>query len=104
MSKLNLVTGGSGYFGPVLVQRLVDQGQRVRIFDINEAEDRPAGVEMVRGDIRDAQAILRACEGVDVVHHNVAQVPLAKDADLFWTVNEGGTKNLLEAARDRRVA
>ena len=104
MPQLHLVTGGSGYFGTVLVQRLVDRGHRVRIFDINNADDMPPGVEMVRGDIRDGDAILRACEGVAVVHHNVAQVPLAKDVNLFWSVNEGGTKNLLEAALAQRVA
>ncbi len=96
---LQLVTGGSGYFGTVLVQRLVERGHRVRIFDINDADEKPAGVEMSRGDIRDADAIRRACEGVAVVHHNVAMVPLAKDKHAFWSVNEGGTKNLLEAAR-----
>src|SRR5262245_20566001 len=104
MSKLQLVTGGSGYFGTVLVQKLVDQGYRVRIFDKNDADEKPAGVEMFRGDIRDLDAITRACEGVDIVHHNVAQVPLAKDKELFWTVNEGGTKNLLDAATKQRVA
>src|SRR6185295_4815943 len=44
-------------------------------------------------------AVGRACEGIDVAYHNVAQVPLAKDRDLFWAVNHGGTENLLVAAR-----
>ncbi|HUJ61419.1 MAG TPA: NAD-dependent epimerase/dehydratase family protein [Kofleriaceae bacterium] len=104
MTKLHLVTGGAGYFGTVLVQRLHDQGHGVRIFDIHDADERPAGVEMFRGDIRDPEAVARACEGVAVVHHNVAMVPLAKDAGAFWSVNEGGTKNLLEAALRERVA
>ena len=59
---------------------------------------------MVRADIRDAAAVKRACEGVSIVHHNVALVPLAKDADAFWSVNEGGTRNLLEAAQQQGVA
>jgi nucleoside-diphosphate-sugar epimerase len=104
MSKLHLVTGGAGYFGTVLVQRLVDRGDGVRIFDINDADERPAGVEMVRGDIRDADAVARACAGVAVVHHNVALVPLAKDKQAFWSVNEGGTKNMLDAAVAAGVA
>jgi nucleoside-diphosphate-sugar epimerase len=98
MTKLHLVTGGAGYFGTVLVERLAAAGHRVRIFDINDADERPAGVETVRGDIRDADAVRRACQGVAVVHHNVAMVPLAKDKAAFWSVNEGGTKNLLDAA------
>ncbi len=103
MSKLHLVTGGAGYFGTVLVERLVECGHRVRIFDINDADERPLGVEMVRADIRDADAVRRACEGISVVHHNVAMVPLAKDKHAFWSVNEGGTKNVLEGATVARV-
>ncbi|HEY5170481.1 MAG TPA: NAD-dependent epimerase/dehydratase family protein, partial [Acidimicrobiia bacterium] len=45
-----------------------------------------------------------ACDGVDVVFHNVAQVPLAKDRALFDEVNVGGTANVLVAARDARVS
>ncbi|HEV7558793.1 MAG TPA: NAD-dependent epimerase/dehydratase family protein [Kofleriaceae bacterium] len=101
---MNLVTGGAGYFGTVLVDKLVAAGEAVRIFDINEAIDRPAGVDMVVGDIRDAAAVRRACEGVSVVHHNVAMVPLAKDKAAFWSVNRDGTKNLLEAALAARVS
>ena len=104
MSKLHLVTGGSGYFGTLLVRRLAELGERVRIFDLNDADEKPAGVEMMRGDIRDYQAVQRACEGVAVVHHNVAMVPLAKDKAAFWSVNERGTRNLLEAARAGGVA
>ncbi len=103
MSGLTLVTGGAGYFGSLLVERLVQAGERVRVFDINEASEAPAGVERVRGDIRDASSVARACEGVDVVHHNVAMAPLAKDARAFTSVNEGGTRNLLVSALRARV-
>ena len=94
-----LITGGSGYFGCLLRDRLVERGDVVRVFDLVDVEDRPASVEFVGGDIRDQAAIARACAGVDVVYHNVAQVPLAKDRELFWAVNCGGTENLLVAAR-----
>jgi nucleoside-diphosphate-sugar epimerase len=69
------------------------------VFDLNDAEDRPASVEFVAGDIRDAAAIADACKGVDILYHNVAQVPLARDRHLFHTVNVDGTRNMLEAAR-----
>ena len=98
MAGLTLVTGGAGYFGTLLVARLVQAGERVRIFDLNDAEDAPASVERIRGDIRDAAAVARACEGGDVIHHNVAMVPLAKDKAAFWSVNRDGARNLLEAA------
>lgn len=98
MSDTHLVTGGSGYFGSLLVQRLHEAGHAVRVFDLNDSSDRPADVEFVQGDIRDRDTVERACDGVAVVHHNVAQVPLAKDRDAFRSVNYDGTVNLLEAA------
>jgi len=98
-----LVTGGSGYFGSVLVDDAVTRGDRVRVLDRNPPEPRE-GVEFVAGDIRDRPAVRAACENIDVVFHNVAQVPLAKDRALFRSVNVVGTANLLVAARDAKVA
>lgn len=101
--QLALVTGGSGYFGGVVVRQLHERGYRVRVLDLNDVDDRPDGVEFVRGDIRELAVVSAACEGVDVVHHNVAQVPLAKDRALFDSVNIGGARTLFEACRIRRV-
>jgi nucleoside-diphosphate-sugar epimerase len=94
----SLVTGGSGYFGSLLVQRLVAGGDSVRVLDISDATDRPAGVVFVHGDIRDESVVAEAVAGCDVVYHNVAQVPLAKDPALLRTVNVDGTRILLDAA------
>jgi nucleoside-diphosphate-sugar epimerase len=102
MARTLLITGGSGYFGTVLAERAHARGDRVRTFDLNPpAEGAP--VEHVTGDVRDRAAVRQAVDGVDVVLHNVAQVPLAKDRDLFHSVNVGGTANLLVAARDAGV-
>jgi len=98
MTTTSLVTGGSGYFGSLLVGHLVAAGHAVRVLDLHDADDRPAGVEIVVGDIRDRSTVARAVDGVDVVFHNVAQVPLAKDPVLLRTVNVDGTKLLLDAA------
>src|ERR1700743_1374425 len=98
MSEIHLVTGGAGYFGTLLVERLRSAGLRARIFDINDADERASDVEMFRGDIRDPEAVRKAVAGVAVVHHTVAMVPLAKDKGAFWSVNRDGTRNLLEAA------
>lgn len=98
-----LVTGGSGYFGSLLVHHLAATGDGVRSFDIALPEGHPPDVELVQADVRDRRAIRDACDGVEVVFHNVAQVPLARDARLFETVNVGGTANLLVAARDAGV-
>src|SRR6476661_4929150 len=98
MSRV-LITGGSGYFGSLLLRKALQAGHTCRVFDLADASDRPPEVEFVQGDIRDPAAILRACQDVAVVHHNIAQVPLARDRKLFESVNVQGTKNLLDAAR-----
>src|SRR5262245_1708704 len=95
-----LVTGGSGYFGTVLASRAVEQGHEVRVFDLNPPDAAGPPVDFVAGDIRDRDAVRKACREVDVVFHNVAQVPLAKDRALFESVNVVGTANLLVGARD----
>jgi len=93
-----LVTGGSGYFGSTLRRHLRERGVAVRNFDLVPCDDLGPNESYMRGDIRDADAVRRACDGVDVVHHNVAQVPLAKNRQLFESVNVTGTENLLAAA------
>jgi len=96
---VSLVTGGSGYFGSLLVHRLVAAGHQVRVLDLNDVDDRPSDVEIVQGDVRDAATVARAVDGVDIVFNNVAQVPLAKDHELLRTVNVDGTALLLAASR-----
>jgi nucleoside-diphosphate-sugar epimerase len=96
-----LVTGGAGYFGELLARKLLERGYSVRIFDVNLPAG--SGMEVIQADIRDLGAVLAACQEIDVAFHNVAQVPLAKDKRLFWSVNCDGTKNLLEACARYRV-
>ena len=97
----SLVTGGAGYFGELLARHLLASGQKVRILDLNRS-DLPE-IEQVTGDIRDQAKVAQACQGVDVVYHNVAQVPLAKDLHLFSSVNVDGTRILLEESRKAGV-
>jgi nucleoside-diphosphate-sugar epimerase len=88
----SLVTGGAGYFGEVLARQLLARGDVVRILDLNPSS--LIGVEQLIGDVRDSAKVAEACRGIDVVYHNVAQVPLAKDRHLFMSVNESGTRIL----------
>jgi len=96
-----LITGGAGYFGSILCDLALARGDDVRVLDLNPTGR--ADVEDIVADVRDADAVRKACAGVDVVLNNVAQVPLAKDRDLFWSVNVAGTANVLVAARDAGV-
>ncbi|MDR1452193.1 MAG: NAD-dependent epimerase/dehydratase family protein [Helicobacteraceae bacterium] len=98
-----LVTGGSGYFGTHLIKKLLAYNYEVKSLDINDADDRPKEVEFIRADIRDYEAVKKACEEVDFVFHTVAQVPLANDPDLFLSVNLGGTETLLKASLSNGV-
>jgi nucleoside-diphosphate-sugar epimerase len=100
----SLVTGGNGYFGQLLVNRLVARGERVRLLDIDITGAARDGVELVAADIRDASAVREAVDGIDAVYHNVAQVPLARDPQLLRTVNVDGTRILLDACRDAGVS
>ena len=67
-----LVTGGTGYVGGRLVPKLVESGYRVRVLartpdklrDVPWARD----VEVVRGDLDDAESVRRACRDVDVLY------------------------------------
>jgi nucleoside-diphosphate-sugar epimerase len=103
VTTTSLVTGGNGYFGQLVVERLAARGDRVRLLDIDITGAERPGVELVAADIRDAAAVRAAVEGVDAVFHNVAQVPLARDAELLRTVNVDGTRILLDACRDAGV-
>jgi len=96
--KKFLITGGSGFLGSQLAQKLIDFGREVRVLDINKPELN-GKFEYIGGDIRDYSVCLAASEDVDVVMHNVAQVPLAKNPELFRTVNIEGASNILRSAQ-----
>jgi nucleoside-diphosphate-sugar epimerase len=96
----SLVAGGSGYFGHVLVERLRARGERVAVFDRVDSTERPSDVAFHPGDILDRDALRRACTGMEVVYHNIAQIALARDKKLLYAVNVDGTENLLAVARE----
>jgi nucleoside-diphosphate-sugar epimerase len=98
-----LVTGGSGFFGCLLIERLAQGNAHIRNFDLHPAEDHPANIEYFRGDIRDAASVRTACKDIDVIFHSVAQQPLSKDPELMRSVNIEGTRTLLAAAQDAKV-
>jgi len=102
MNKI-LVTGGSGYFGSILAQRLWEKGFQVSVFDLEDAPDRDSALAFYQGDIGDSEAVKKACQGKDCVYHCVALVPVAREVKKFWSVNYDGTKNLLQACLESKV-
>jgi nucleoside-diphosphate-sugar epimerase len=97
-----VVTGSSGFVGQRLVEMLVERGaQRVVAFDISDPPTpfTQPEVETVRGDITDAEAVKKACEGVECVFHVAAIVGPYHEEHTYEAVNYGGSLNVLEACR-----
>jgi nucleoside-diphosphate-sugar epimerase len=103
VTTTSVVTGGNGYFGRLLVDHLVARGDRVRVLDIDVTGLDATSADVVPGDIRDPATVRDAVDGADVVFHNVAQVPLARDPELLRSVNVDGTTALLDACREAGV-
>ena len=103
-----LVTGGAGFIGSNLVHALLDRGDRVRTFD-DLSTGRPVNlddvlddIELMHGDVRDAEAVASAMHGADVVFHQAAIPSVARSVDdpvSSNAVNVTGTLNVLVAAR-----
>jgi UDP-glucose 4-epimerase len=102
MNKV-LVTGGAGFIGSHVVDKLIERGVEPRIFDLEpSAHHSPDEVETVTGDITCADDVQRAVEGCDAVVHLAAIADVNHvAADPAWseTVNSRGTFQVLEAAR-----
>ncbi len=104
-----LVTGGAGFIGSHIVERLVRRGARVRVLDNFLTGKREnlapflGAIELLEGDVRDLAACRKAVAGVDAVLHQaaLASVPRStEDPILADAINVAGTLNLLVAARD----
>jgi nucleoside-diphosphate-sugar epimerase len=110
-----LVTGGAGFIGSHIAHRLVADGHHVRILDNFSSGDASNlmairdHIEIIEGDIRDADLVRRATEGVEVVFHQAAEPSVPRslaDPAATFDINVEGTLHVLEAARDlgcRRV-
>lgn len=105
-----LVTGGAGFIGSNLAEKLVKEGHEVIVFDnfsMGKMENISGlDVEVVNGDIRDYEAVLRATKEVDVIFNQAAasSSPMfLKDLRHAVSVNVDGFINLLNASRENGV-
>src|SRR6185369_8584096 len=95
------VTGGTGFLGSRVVERLVARGdQVVALAREGAAADalEQKGVEVVRGDLNDVEPLLAVAAGCDVVYHVGARVTTSGPWDEFFRVNVEATQRLMDAA------
>lgn len=99
-----LVTGGSGFIGSHLIDRLEKEDHKVKVLDV--VKPHKQGIKLVNANILDYKALEKATKGVDVVYHLAAYPDIgqafAKPVE-FMNVNTYGTLNVLEAARKNDV-
>ncbi|MCU7490649.1 MAG: NAD-dependent epimerase/dehydratase family protein [Ignavibacteria bacterium] len=99
-----LVTGGAGFLGINLVRYLLEKNEEVTSLDIAEFnyKDVTDKINVVRGDIRNKDDVKRAMQGVDIVVHTAAALPLYTKDDIYSTDVEG-TRLLLATALEHGV-
>jgi len=100
-----LVTGSAGFVGSNLVRALLARGCAVHGFDRAPAPFEDPELRWFSGDVRDAEVLGRACEGVDTVFHTAAMIETLtyapkSFADLVRSVNVEGTRSVLRAAQE----
>jgi UDP-glucose 4-epimerase len=109
MNETVLVTGGAGFIGSHLAERLISLGYQVRVLDnliYGRLEWVPNAAQFIRGDITDPDTCRRACQGVSGVFHAAAMsraAPSLDAIDVCTQQNIVGTQNILIAARDAGV-
>ncbi|MBL7070028.1 MAG: NAD-dependent epimerase/dehydratase family protein [Candidatus Omnitrophica bacterium] len=107
-----LVTGGAGFIGSHIVEKLLITGYRVSVLDnfssgsIRNLKKARSSIKLIRGDIRSSKTCLHSTRGVDCLLHQAALRSVPKsmlNPREYNQVNIQGTLNLLEAARINRV-
>lgn len=104
-----LVTGGAGFIGSHIVERLLELGHRVRVLDNLSTGNRgnvPPGAEFLEGDLQNPDVVREAVQGIEVVFHEaaLASVPLSMEAPLkTHHACVTGTVVLLDEARKAGV-
>jgi len=103
MVKTHLVTGGSGFLGNLIVQKLINDNQNVIVLDIWKSPNLNKKVKFILGSVLDENILKIAMKGVDIVHHNAALVPLTKSGKEFWNINVNGSELVAKIALTNNI-
>lgn len=99
-----LVTGGGGFLGTYIVDRLLARGDQVRIFCRGDYPDLAArGVQVVRGDLRQRHDVVNACRDVQIVFHTASLPGISVNRRPFYETNVIGTQHVLDACRENGI-
>ncbi len=99
-----LVTGGSGFVGSYVVERLLERGYEVRSLGRSpQPKMAEHGVDVCCGDLVDAGAVTSACNGVDAVFHVAARAGVWGDWSSYYQPNVIGTRNVLAACKAKGI-
>ena len=96
-----LITGGAGFFGDILIRRLLAEGFRCVSIDLEKSTLEHANLINIQGDIRDRMLLEKTFSGqkFDAVYHLAAILAHAvKDKEFLWTSNVNGTRNIVAMA------
>lgn len=97
-----LITGGSGFIGTRLIDELLKEDNKIKIYDKVKSEKYPE--LCILDDVRNQEGLINACKGVDIIYNLAAEhadnvTPLS----LYEDVNVGGAKNIVKAAKENNI-
>ena len=107
MAKI-LVTGGTGFLGVPLVEKLNELGHDLKLL-IREASDissfkKLKNIEYVNGDVRDIESLYKAIENIEIIYHLAAYTRMwARDKSIFEDININGTANIAKIASEKDI-
>src|ERR1035437_2610420 len=113
-----LVTGADGFIGSHLIEKLVDEGHKVKAFVYYNSfnswgwldtfpKEKLNNIEIFAGDVRDPNGVRTAVKGIDVIYHLAALIAIPysyHSPDSYVDTNIRGTLNVVQAARDLGLA
>jgi len=98
-----LVTGGGGFLGAALAERLLKEGHEVSVLGRNNYPGLNSKIRQIKADIKDKKAVLDAVEGMECVFHSAAVPGIWGSYTDYYNTNVLGTQNIIDACQEHEV-